>query len=106
MDGEQQFVCRLYDFNPNIDCIKVAFVLVKRTVQRISICYSPYGKLGEYPDSNKYEELKLLNGMTKDNKSSSITLYYKKLTNNEVDKNSNGYRAIYDYETHSITKLN
>jgi len=106
VDGEQQFVCRLYDFNPNIDCIKVAFVLVKRNVQRISICYSPYGKLGEYPDSNKYEELKLLNGMTKDNKSSSITLYYKKLTNNEVDKNSNGYRAIYDYETHSITKLN
>lgn len=44
--------------------------------------------------------------MTKDNKSSSITLYYKKLTNNEVDKNSNGFRAIYDYETHSITKLN
>lgn len=32
VDGEQQFVCGLYDFNPNVDCIKVAFVLVKRTV--------------------------------------------------------------------------
>lgn len=50
--------------------------------------------------------LNIVNGMTKDNNSSSTPLYYKKLISNEVNKKSNGNCTIYDYETHSITKIN
>lgn len=49
---------------------------------------------------------KIVNGMTKDNNSTSPPLYYKKLISNEVNKKSNGYCTIYNYETHSITKIN
>lgn len=102
IDGEQQYVCRLYNFNPNVDCIKVSFKIVKRKVQRIRICLSPYGQLGTYPESNKYRELNLLDGIQHDASGDCITLYYKK----DVDKNSVGYRAVYDFNTHSIRKYN
>lgn len=104
IDGEQRYVCWFYDFNPNVDCIKLSFNIVKRKVQRISICFSTYGKLGEYPASHKYKELNLLDSIQEDTYSDSVTLYYKKLKNCAVDENSVGYRAIYDRETHSISK--
>lgn len=104
IDGEQRYVCWFYDFNPNVDCIKLSFNIVKRKVQRISICFSIYGKLGEYPTSHKYKELDLLDSIQEDTYSDSVTLYYKKLKNYAVDENSVGYRAIYDRETHSISK--
>lgn len=106
IDGEQLYVCSFYDFNPNVDCIKLSFNIVKRKIQRISICFYPYGKLGEYPTTHKYKELNLLAGIKEDTHSDSVTLYYQKLKNYAVDENSVGYRAIYNYETHSISKYN
>lgn len=104
VNGEEMYVCHFYDFNPNTDCIKVSFVTAKKKIQRISICYSPYGKLGEYSATHKYKKLKLLDGIQEDTHSDSVTLYYKKLKNMAVDENSVGYRAIYDYKTHSVSK--
>ncbi len=104
IDGEQRYVCRFYDFNPNVDCIKVSFTIVKRKVQRISICFSPYEKLDEFPASHKYKELALLDGIKEDTHSDSVTLYYQKLQNMAVDENSTGYIAVYDYKTHSVSK--
>ena len=104
IDGEQRYGCQFYNFNPNVDCIKLQFIIVKRKIQRISICFSPYGKLGEYPTSHKYKELKLLDGIKEDTHSDSVTLYHKKLKNYAVDESSVGYKAVYNRETHSISK--
>ena len=38
-------------------------------------------------------------------KGDSVALYYKKLSGYlQVDENYNGYKAVYDCETHSISK--
>ncbi len=104
LDGEQHYVCNLYNYNPNTDCIKVSFNIVKREVHYVTICFSPYGQLGSSPDNNRYSNLILHDGIKENSHSDSITLYYKKLVNYEVDNSSNGYVAVYDYETHSISK--
>lgn len=101
IDGEQDFICNFYDFNVQTDSIRLQFVIVKRKVQIIAISW---GRGKNYPEINKYDDLKLLDGVKESDYGSYVYLYRKKLKNFAVDENSVGYRAVYNRETHSISK--
>ena len=101
IDREQRYVCHFYNFTPSEDCINVCFNIVKRKIQWIRICFA-HGKA--YPENNKYRELNVLDGIQHVDY---VTLYYRKLKSYlEVDESSVGYRAVYDFNTHSIRKYN
>ena len=101
IDGEQNYLCDFYDFSAKYDGIKIEFKIVKRKVQIIAICWS---RGVNYPDVDKYNDMILNEGVKESEYGSYIYLYYKKLKNYAVDEASIGYRAIYNYETHSVSK--
>lgn len=101
LDGEQGFYCDFYSFDVQRDSIRLDFKIVKRKLQIIKISWA-HGK--NYPDINKYEDMILNEGVKESDYGSYVYLYYKKLKNFAVDEDSFGYRAIYDYETHSVSK--
>lgn len=103
IDGEQGFYCDFYYFNVKNDSIRLDFKIVKRKLQIIAISWAR-GK--NYPDIDKYNDMILHDGVKESDYGSYVYLYYKKLKNFEVIENYNGYRAIYDNETHSISKYN
>lgn len=103
IDGEQGFYCDFYSFNVKNDSIRLDFKIVKRKLQIIAISWAR-GK--NYPDIDKYNDMVLRDGVKESDYGSYVYLYYKKLKNFEVMEDYNGYRAVYDYETHSVGKYN
>lgn len=103
IDGEQGFYCDFYSFNVKNDSIRLDFKIVKRKLQIIAISWAR-GK--NYPDIDKYNDMELRDGVKESDYGSYVYLYYKKLKNFEVMEDYNGYRAVYDYETHSVGKYN
>jgi hypothetical protein len=101
IDGEQGFYCDFYGFNVKRDSIRLDFEIVKRKLRTIAISWAR-GK--NYPEINKYRDLKLLDDVKESDYGSYVFLYRKKLNNCAVDENSVGYRAIYNFETHSVSK--
>lgn len=101
IDGEQEFYCDFYGFNVKRDSIRLDFKIVKRKLQIIAISWA-HGE--NYPDINKYRDMVLNEGIKESDYGSYVYLYYKKLKNFAVDETSFGYRSIYNYETHSVSK--
>ncbi len=101
IDGEQGFYCDFYDFNVENDSIRLDFKIVKRELQIISISWAR-GK--NFPKIDKYNDMLLLEGVKESDYGSFVYLFYKKLKNFEVDDNSIGYRAVYDFQNHSVSK--
>lgn len=101
VDGEVQYKCNLFNFQYE-DGIKVSFKIVNRKIKGVAISFV---RNKRYPDYNQYMQLILLDGITEEGPSDAIILFNRKLKGYlQVDENYNGYKAVYDYETHSISK--
>lgn len=99
--GEVQYKCNLFNFQYE-DGIKVSFKIVNRKIKGVAISFV-YNK--RYPDYNQYMQLTLLDGITEEGPGDAIILFNRKLKNYlQVDENYNGYKAVYDYATHSIRR--
>lgn len=101
VDGEVQYKCNLFNFQYE-DGIKVSFKIVNRKIKGVAISFV---RNKRYPDYNQYMQLKLLDGITEEGPSDAIILFNRKLKGYlQVDENYNGYKAVYDYATHSIRR--
>lgn len=99
IDKLQAFRCDIYDYHRDKGGIFVHFTIDKRQLCFISLDGIPTTK-ADYAYINIFGNVKVKTSNT----TKSVTLYDKWDENGEIDENSIGYKAVFDYDNKKIEK--
>lgn len=97
IDNLQAFVCDIYDYQRDKGGVSVHFTIDKRQLCFISLDGIPATK-ADYAYINIFGNVKVKTS----NSTRSVTLYDKWDENGEIDKNSIGYKVVFDYENKKL----
>ncbi len=99
IDNLQAFKCDIYDYHADKGGISIHFTIDKRQLCFISLNGIATTNV-DYAYVNIFGNVKFKTS----NGTKSVTLYDKWDENGEIDNNSIGYKAVFDYENKKITK--
>lgn len=97
IDKLQTFKCDIFDYHRDKGGVSVHFTIDKRQLCFISLDGIPTTK-ADYAYINIFGNVKVKTSNT----TKSVTLYDKWAENGEIDENSVGYKAVFDYENKKI----
>lgn len=97
IDKLQTFKCDIFDYHRDKGGVSVHFTIDKRQLCFISLDGIPTTK-ADYAYINIFGNVKVKTSNT----TKSVTLYDKWDENGEIDENSVGYKAVFDYENKKI----